>query len=379
MESIAKNSRDYLICSRCIMDTTSDPNLVIDEKGVCNYCKEYDREYEKTKHFRENGEEKLEKLFKSIKEESKNKEYDCALGVSGGVDSSYLLYLCKKYNLRVLAIHVDAGWNSEIAVQNIEKMCNKLGIDLHTVVIDWSTMRELQRAYMFSGLANQDVPQDHCFKAAVLQYCRKYHIKYLLNGANLATEGILSHAFQQPAADWENIKDVYRKCGRGRISLKKYPHSTFWDQYIGYPYLYRVKVIYPLEYIHYSKKMAMDLLEQKFGWRYYGGKHYESRFTKFFQEVYLPAKFGWNKRRDHLSSLIVGGEMTRDEGLQEMEIPTSTEEQLKEETEYILKKLDITDDEWKGILNAPNKTVDDYKNEKKLKETLQKFKHMLIK
>ena len=208
MESIVNNKDEYRICSRCIMDTTSDPGLVLDKSGVCNYCHEYDREYEATRAMRENGEEKLESLISSIKNECKNDEYDCALGLSGGVDSSYLLYLCHRYGLRVLAIHVDAGWNSEIAVQNIEKMCTKLGYDLHTVVIDWTTMKELQRAYLFSGLGNQDVPQDHCFIAAVRQCCRKYHIKYLMNGWNLATEGILSHAFQQPPGDWINITDV---------------------------------------------------------------------------------------------------------------------------------------------------------------------------
>ena len=258
------------------MDTTSDPNLELDEKGVCNYCHEYDMAYEKLKDLHIDGEKKLEKIFNDIKEECKKDEYDCALGISGGVDSSYLLYMCHKYNLRVLAIHVDAGWNSEIAVQNIEKMCSKLGYDLHTVVMDWPTMKELQRAYLFSGLANQDVPQDHCFIAAVRQYCKKHHIKYLLNGWNLATEGILSHAFQQSPRDWVNIKDVYKKCGRGKISLKKYPHISFWDNVVGYKYFYPVKEIRPLCYIDYSKKGAIETLEREFGWKYYGGKHYES-------------------------------------------------------------------------------------------------------
>ena len=379
MESISNKKNQYKICSRCIMDTTSDPNLVLDENGVCNYCHEYDKQFEEYSHFRDNGEQKLAELISQIKNECKNDEYDCALGISGGVDSSYLLYLCHKFGLRVLAIHVDAGWNSEIAVQNIEKICTKLGYDLQTVVIDWPTIKELQRAYMFSGLGNQDVPQDHCFLAAVMQYCKKYRIKYILNGWNLATEGILSHAYQQSPGDWINIKAVYKQCGRGKISLRKYPHTNFWTQYISYEYFYPVKEIRPLLYIDYSKKDAIALLEKEFGWKYYGGKHFESRFTKFFQEVYLPKKYGWEKRRDHISSLIVGGEMTRDEGLAEMQIPTSTPEQLAEETEYVLKKLDISEEEWKCILSAPNKTVDDYPNELKLKRTLQRIKHFFVK
>lgn len=379
MESTANKKIQYRICKRCIMDTTSDPNLVLDENGVCNYCHEYDKAYEKYKVYKENGEQKLAELIEKIKKDCKNDEYDCALGISGGVDSSYLLYLCHQYGLRVLAIHVDAGWNSETAVQNIEKMCTKLGYDLQTVVIDWPTIKELQRAYLFSGLANQDVPQDHCFIAAVRQYCKKYHIKYMMNGWNLATEGILSTAYQQSPGDWINIKGVYKKCGRGRITLNKYPHSTFFDRYIAYPYLYPVKEIRPLQYIEYHKKDAIALLEKEFGWKYYGGKHFESRFTKFFQEVYLPQKYGWEKRRDHISSLIVGGEMTREEGLAEIQIPTSTPEQLKEETEYILKKLDVSDEEWKGILAAPNKSVDDYPNEHMIKRKLQKIKRTFVK
>lgn len=352
------------------MDTTCDPNLELDENGVCNYCHEYDRNYDTSRSLREDGQQYLSDIFDKIRHECKNDEYDCALGLSGGVDSSYLLYLCHKYNLRVLAIHVDAGWNSEIAVQNIEKMCGKLGYDLHTVVIDWPTIKELQRAYLFSGLANQDVPQDHCFIAAVRQYCRKYRIKYLLNGWNLATEGILSHAYLQSPGDWINIKDVYKKCGRGLISLKKYPHINTWNHHIGYKYFYPVKELRPLCYLDYSKKMAIETLEREFGWKYYGGKHFESRFTKFYQEVYLPKKYGWEKRRDHISSLIVGGEMTREEGLEEISRPSSSEEELREETEYVLKKLDISWEEWAEILAAPNKTIDDYMSEKKLKRVI---------
>ena len=371
---------EYRICSRCIMDTTSDPNLELDENGVCNYCHDYDDRFAKDSVFRNNGKEKLKELFEQVKDECKNDEYDVALGLSGGVDSSYMLYLCHEYGLRVLAIHVDAGWNSELAVQNIRKMCEKLGVDLHTVVIDWPTMKELQRAYLFSGLGNLDVPQDHCFIAATRKYCRKHHIKYLLNGFNLATEGILSHAFQQGNEDWINIKDVYRKCGRGRISLRKYPHLNFWEFYFGYPYLYPVKVIYPLRYLEdYSQKAAIELLEREFGWQYYGSKHFESRFTKFFQEVYLPRKYGWNKRRDHIASRIVGGEITREEGLEEIAEPVSTDAQIREETEYVLKKLDISEEEWEQILNAPAKTVYDYRNERRLKEILKKINKATIK
>lgn len=368
---------EYRICKRCIMDTTSDPNLILDENGVCNYCHAYDEEVKRVKQRTNGGEKKLKEVFDRIKKECKNKEYDCLLGLSGGVDSSYVAYLAKKHGLRVLAVHVDTGWNSELAVQNIENICKKLGYDLHTFVVDWPTMKELQRAYMFSGLANLDVPQDHSYLAATEQLRRKYHIKYVLNGCNYATEGILSKAFQYTYRDWENMKGVYKKCGRGK-SIRKIPHLNFWDFYMRMPYLSRAQVISPLNYINYSKKMAIEVLEREFGWKYYGGKHYESRFTKFFQEIYLPQRYGWEKRRDHIASLIVGGEMSREEGLKEIAIPTSTESELEEEKKYILKKLDITEDEWKGIMMMPYKTEDDYPNMKRLVKFFSSIKHIFV-
>lgn len=365
---------EYRICNRCIMDTTSDPKLKLDEHGVCNYCHEYDKRKGELLFYKEDGERKLKELFDKIKEECKNDEYDCALGISGGVDSSFLLHLCKKYDMRVLAIHIDAGWNSEIAVRNIESICSKCGYDLHTVVIDWPTMKELQRAYLFSGMGNMDVPQDHCFAAAMKKICKKMKIKYIFDGWNLATEGILSHAYQQSPYDWTNIKAIYKSCGRGKISLRKYPHMTFMQQYFWYPYIHPIKTISPLLYIDYSKKSAIELLESEYGWKYYGGKHYESRFTKFFQEVYLPKKYGWEKRRDHISSLIVGGEMTREEGLDEMLKNVATEMQLRDETEYVLKKLDISMEEWKSILDIPNRAVDYFPNEQGMVRVLKNLK-----
>ena len=370
---------EYKICKRCIMDTTSDPNLVLDENGVCNYCHDFDAVAKKMAYKRKQGTKYLESVFNKIKEDGKGKEYDCLLGISGGVDSSYLAYLAKQYGLRVLAVHVDAGWNSELAVQNIESMCSKLGYDLHTVVIDWPTMKELQRAYMFSGMAKVDVPQDHCFVAATNQMIKKFHTKYVLRGDNYATEGILSKAYQYPAGDWINIKGIYKQCGRGKISLKKYPHENFFKRYISIGEWKSVSIVKPLNYIDYSKKMAIETLEREFGWKYYGGKHYESRFTKFFQETYLPQRYGWDNRRDHISSLIVGGEMTREEGLREMAMSPSTEQDMEEEKDYVLKKLDITEEEWKKILTLPYKTEKDYPNSENLYQFCRKVKHIFIK
>ncbi len=364
--------KGYRICKRCIMDTSSDPNLELDENGICNYCRRYDKTIMDTREIYGGGEKALSALIDRIKKECRNKPFDCAVGISGGVDSCFVLHLCHQYGLRVLAVHVDCGWNSELAVQNIEKLCSSLKYDLQTEVIDWVTIKELQRAYMFSGLANQDVVQDHCFASVIRKYCKKNHIKYLMHGANFATEGILSTAYQQDPMDWINIKDVYRKYGRGKVSLKKYPHMSMLEHDLLYPVFSPVNVIYMLNYLEYSKKDAISCLEKEYGWKYYGGKHFESRFTRFYQEVYLPKKYGWEKKRDHISSLIVGGEMTREEGLKEMGSSTASREQLDEETEYVLKKLDISGDEWDHIISAPNRSLDEYRSGEKIKRTIKR-------
>ncbi|MCM1044020.1 MAG: N-acetyl sugar amidotransferase [Candidatus Gastranaerophilales bacterium] len=371
--------KEYKICSRCIMDTSSDPNLVLDEKGVCNYCHEFDDAF-KSMYGREKKEleKALEKVITQVKEHGRGKKYDCILGLSGGVDSSYMAYLAHQYGLRVLAVHVDAGWNSEIAVQNIMKICDKLQYDLHTVVVDWDTMKEVQRAFMFSGMVNMDVPQDHVFVAAVYDMAKKYNIKYILNGRNLATEGILSSAWQCTTTDFRLIKDVCRKHGRKKINFRKFPHYGFWDKHFYYPRILKLETVYLLDYdTSYSKKNAMEVLKREFDWNYYGGKHYESRLTKFLQENYLPQRYGWDKRRDHLSSLIVGGELDRDAALMEIENPIAAKEDIQSDEEYVLKKLDISQEEYEKIKGAPWQTERNYKNQDRYEEFLIAVKKLI--
>lgn len=368
----------YQICTRCIMDT-SDPDITFDLNGVCSNCVDYDRRLLKWGIPDDEKAEKLKMIVEEIKEAGKGREYDCVIGISGGVDSAYLTYIAHKQGLRILAVHVDAGWNSEVAVNNIHRLCEKLNIDLHTVVVDWTTMKELQRAYMFSGLPNLDVPQDHAFISATFEYAHKCHVKYMLNGVNLATEGILPKAWGYSALDYTCIKDVYKKLGRGKVTLKKYPHMGLLKQYRNYYSGSPVRVDL-LNYIQYSKKDAMELLSREFGWEYYGGKHFESRFTKFFQSYYLPQKFGYDKKRAHLSSLIVGGEMTREQALAEMNDDSAyTMEERLEDREYICSKLDITDDEWEKIMNSPNKSEKDYKTNEKILSVLRRIKHKILK
>lgn len=369
------NKKDYRICTRCIMDTLTDPDISFDENGVCSNCHKYDSDVEIYGYKKGQSEKKLEAIVSEMKRDGRGKEYDCILGISGGVDSAFLAYTASKLGLRILAVHVDAGWNTDIAVENIQKMCSKLNLDLHTIVIDWTVIKELQRAYMFSGLINLDVPQDHVFLAATYRYADKYKIKYMLNGSNLATEGILPAVGGAVAIDFKSIKNVYKRCGRGKSILKKYPHFGVIKYFY---YQQKVKRVNLLNYIPYSKKTAMETLEKEFGWKYYGGKHFESRFTKFFQAYYLPQKFGYDKKRAHLSSLVVGGEMSREQALREMEDDSAYPlEQMLEDRDYILKKLDISMDEWNKIMADPPKKKDDYANNEKIIKILASIKRIL--
>lgn len=356
------NMDGYQVCTRCVMDN-SDPGITFDENGVCSSCTRYVEVRELSGYRKGESEKELERTARIMKEKSKDLKYDCILGISGGVDSAYMLLVAHELGLRVLAVHVDSGWNSEMAVRNIEKMCQKLDVQLHTYVMDWPTMKELQRAYMLSGVANLDVPQDHLFCAAIYEMARKYQVKYILNGSNIATEGAAPpFTMQHTYRDTWHLNSIYKKHGRGK-SLKKYPRLSLWDAWMGIPGVTKINL---LNYVPYSKQEAMAQLTKEFGWEYYGGKHFESRFTKYFQSVYLPTKFGYDKRRSHLSCLVMNGEMTREEALEELSHPPYPVQQQAEDEEYILKKLDLTADEWQRILHAPPTPDDAYASQDKL-------------
>lgn len=360
---------DYRVCTRCVMDS-SDPGVTFDEHGVCSSCKRYE-EVRALRGYRPGeSEQELAHTIAVMKEKSRGLPYDCLLGLSGGVDSAYMLYMAHKLGLRVLAVHVDSGWNSEVAVRNIQRMCEKLNVQLHTYVMDWPTMKELQRAYMLSGVANLDVPQDHLFCAAVFEMARKYKVKFILNGSNIATEGASApFTLQHSYRDTWHLNSIYKKHGRG-MSLKKYPRLSLLEGWFG---LRGVTKINLLDMVEYSKKGAIELLSREFGWEYYGGKHFESRFTKYFQSVYLPRKFGYDKRRSHLSCLVMNGEMTREEALAELAQPPYPVEQQKEDEAYILKKLDISPEEWQRILDAPPTPDDAYFSQQKLLDAIKKL------
>ena len=345
---------EYRICTRCLMDTT-DPDIVFDERGMCNHCHDHDRLMKQKVITGKAGEAYLLKLVEQMKRAGRGKPYDCLIGVSGGVDSTYVAYLVKKMGLRPLAVHMDNGWDSELAVKNIEETLKRLGIDLHTEVLDWEEFKALQVAFLKASTPDSEIPSDHAIWAVLGNMADKLKVKYIVSGFNVRTETHLPRAWSQGHFDWKYIRSVFKQFGRGR--LKTFPHIGF---IIYYRRLLTHRRVDILNYIDYNKAEAMKILERELGWRYYGGKHYESIYTRFYQGYILPTKFGYDKRRSHLSSLICSGEMSREAALKELDKPTYQPSMQEEDREYVVKKLGLTDEEFETILNAPKKTFWDY-------------------
>ena len=289
--------REYQVCTYCVMDT-SDPDITFDADGRCNHCRDFETLRGTVWFPDEEGARRLERMIEQVKEEGEGKEYDCVLGLSGGVDSSYLALKAHEWGLRPLVVHVDAGWNSELAVQNIERIVKHCGYELHTHVVNWEDMRELQLSYLRAAVANQDVPQDHAFFAGLYHFATENKVRYVLNGGNVATEGIFPTAWQGAAMDARNLKAIHARYGTQ--PLTDYPLISFSQYYFWYPIVKRMTPLRPLNLMPYSKDEAIAELEEQIGWRAYPRKHGESLFTKFFQNYYLPTKFGYDKRRPHL-------------------------------------------------------------------------------
>lgn len=349
----------YQVCTRCVMDTT-DPEIVFNSQGVCNHCIKFDEITSKNWFPTKEGEQKLAAIFASMKHENRNKDYDCILGLSGGVDSSYLALKLFDAGIRPLVVHVDGGWNSELAVQNIENIVNYCGWHLHTIVIDWEEMRDLQLAYMKSGIANQDVPQDHAFFASLYHFAIKFNIKNVIGGGNIATECIFPDAWHWSAMDADNLHAIHKKFGK--VKLKKFKTIGFWDLYFYYPFIRKMKTLRPLNYMPYIKSEALIELKERIGYKEYAKKHGESVFTKFFQNYYLPMKYNFDKRRPHLSSMIVTGQLTREDALKDLEKPLYDEKELVFDKEYVAKKLGVSNAEFEEILKAPPHSYKDFNN-----------------
>jgi N-acetyl sugar amidotransferase len=352
---------EYKICSHCIMDTT-DPKITFDDRGWCDYCNNYHANILPNWHPNEKGMKMLQPIINKIKKEGKGKPHDCLIGLSGGIDSSYVAYIAKvKFGLRPMLFHVDAGWNSQEAVNNIEKLVDGLGLDLFTEVINWEEMKDLQLAFFKAQVPHVDTPQDHAFFASLYNFAAKNGYKYILTGANYSTECVREPLeWHYHASDLAQLKDIHKKFGTK--PLKTFPLADIFKYKIYYRFIKSVRVVKPLNNIPYIKEDAMNELVEKFGWQKYLHKHYESRFTRFYEGYWLPNKFGYQKHRAHYSSLILTGQMTREQAMDSISKPAYDSETIKQDFEYIAKKLEISVQDLQILMDGENKTYRNYKS-----------------
>jgi N-acetyl sugar amidotransferase len=354
----------YQQCIRCVMDT-SDAEIVFDNAGVCNHCTEY---FDKTSRLVYQGESsdlKLQALLTIMKNKGKNREYDCLIGISGGIDSCYVAYVAKDLGLRPLVVHMDNGWNSDISVKNIKNVVAKLGFDYQSYVLDWDEFKDLQLSFLKASVPEAETPTDIAIPAALHKIAAENNIKYIISGGNYATEGILPKSWHYDAKDLKYLKSIHKKFGRKK--LKKFPTFGFLNE-TYYKLIKGIKTIYILNYLPYSKTDAMKVLENELGWTYYGGKHYESKYTGFVQSYILPVKFNIDYRRATFSTQICAGEITREYALEELKKPSFDEQKAHDEKLYLCKKLGIKMEEFEQILQAPPKSHQDYPNNIKFLE-----------
>jgi N-acetyl sugar amidotransferase len=367
------NFKEYKICSRCIMDT-SDLNIEFNDAGVCNHCIRYENELHRRVFVGREANEKLKDLIEKIKRSGKRKEYDCIIGVSGGVDSTYVAYLTKQLGIRPLAVHFDNGWNSELAVSNIEKTLDHLGIDLYTYVIDWEEFKDLQLSFLKASTPDGEIPTDHAINALLFREANKRGIKYIINGMNFAAESISVPGWAYGHSDWKYIKSVQKIFGSAK--LKRYPKYTFFNLF-WWNIICQIKVVSILNYVNYKKDAVMKVLQNELGWVYYGGKHYESVYTRFFQGYILPKKFGIDKRKAHLSDLIKSGQISREDALVELEKLGYDEQLFRQDMTFVIKKFELNEASFEEIMNLPPKTFRDYPNNFQSVHRLKSFVNKL--
>ena len=351
----------YQICSRCVMDT-SDPEITFDEAGVCNHCHTHDGALEQQVFSGDDGRQRLDQIVERIKREGAGNAYDCVIGVSGGVDSTYTAWQVKELGLRPLAVHLDNGWNSEIAVKNIANALERLNIDLYTHVIDWEEYRDIQRAFLLASVPDVEIPSDHAILATLYNAAAKHGIKTIVSGNNVRTESHLPPSWSQGHLDFGYIRDIHTRYGNGKV--KTFPSLSF------YQYLMHVrsgpKPFDVLNYVDYTRDRALELIQSELGWRDYGGKHHESTFTRWYQGCYLPRKFGYDKRRTHLSSLVSTGQITRQEALAELQPPPYDEKLQEADCVYVAKKLGFSNEEYNAIMTAPPARFEDFHSYRKM-------------
>ncbi len=347
------------VCKRCIMNDKVDSKIVFDNNGICHHCIRYDTMLSTRVVRGDAGKVLLDGLVQKIKDAGRGLDYDCIIGISGGVDSTYVAWLVKQLGLRPLAVHLDNGWNSELAVKNIERVLNKLGIDLYTHVVDWEEFRDLQISFLKASTPDGEIPSDHAIFALLWREAVKRGIKYIVSGMNFTTESIYVPEWAYGHSDWRYVRDVHRCFGS--LRLRSYP--CFSLPYLFYANLIRgVRTVSILNYIDYNKAEAMRVLTEELGWQYYGGKHHESIYTRFYQGYVLPKKFGIDKRYGHLSDLINAGQITRNQALDEMKNPPYPIAQQQEDLVYVCKKLGLRGSTFDEIMALPVKSFRNYRN-----------------
>jgi N-acetyl sugar amidotransferase len=359
LNNLVVPSCSYQACTRCIMDTVADRNIAFDQEGLCHHCLRYDMLVD-ARHLRGDvGREALNTLVGRIKHGGRGQEYDCIIGVSGGVDSTYVAWLVKQHGLRPLAVHFDNGWNSELATKNIERVLRNIGIDLHTYVVKWEEFRDLQLSFLKSSTPDGEIPTDHAIGALLWKEAASRGIRYIISGMNFATESISVPEWSYGHSDWRYIKDVHRRFGT--VKLETYPH--FGLAYLFYSNIIKgIRIVSILNYVEYDKAQAIELLREQLGWKDYGGKHHESIYTRFYQGYVLPRKFGVDKRYGHLSDLINAGQISRAYALEQMQHPPYNEDLQKEDLAYVSKKLRLSPEQFDEIMHAPIKSFNDYSN-----------------
>lgn len=370
----------YQICTKTVMDTIGDPDITFDENGVCNYYHEFKAKLKVRVPSPEEGKVMLDAMVEKIKKSGRGKTYDCIIGVSGGVDSTYTAWLVKQLGLRPLAVHLDNGWNSELAVKNIENILNKLGIDLYTEVLDWEMFKDLQLSFLKASTPDGEIPTDHAILTILYQIADKYGIKYIISGMNFRNEGMLPPSWGRGYLDWKYIKSVHHKFGTQ--PLKSFPHMNVF-KFLYYNLFKKIRSISFINYIEFNKEAAMKVIQEELGWKYYGGKHYESIYTRFYQAYILPNKFKIDKRKAHLTCLMIATqEVSREQALSVLQSPPADPALMEEDKTYVIKKLGITPQEFENIMQSPVKSILDYPNnhiwEMKFRRALLKLREMKI-
>jgi N-acetyl sugar amidotransferase len=355
------------ICAKCVMDE-SDPYIQFDN-GICNHCREAEVLLERIRLTPEISDCKLHALADDIRRKAAGRPYDAVVGMSGGVDSSYAAWLSHKLGLRVLAVHFDNGWNAEIATANIHAVIDKCGFDLQTYVIDWPEFRDLQRSFIKAGVTDIEMLSDHAIVAAMFDIAARHRVPYVISGTNIATEFGMPRAWTWNKQDWTNIKAIHKAFGSR--PLKSFPHmgllKTIWRRYLSS----KLEFVEILDLANFRKDAAMATLVQNTGWRYYGGKHYESTFTKFYQAHILPTKFGIDKRKPHLSALIRNREITRDEALKELDEELYDPDQLRRDKAFVLKKLGFSESEFDQIMTSSPVPHDRYATDRLVRRAIK--------